>query len=81
MHSGHCVPFVLVRPTNSRPTSISRSALRRSQHNAKPALWPVWVLLHALKDANVTMTAPYLNMKDDYLQEPIERKPLAVVQK
>jgi hypothetical protein len=28
---------------------------------------------------NVMMTQPYLNMKDAYLQEPIERKPLAVV--
>jgi hypothetical protein len=29
--------------------------------------------------ANVTATARYLNMKDDYLQELIERKPLALV--
>jgi hypothetical protein len=31
--------------------------------------------------ADVTATARYLNVKADYLQELIERKPLAVVQK
>jgi len=39
--------------------------------------------LHAvsafLGHANVTTTARYLNVKDDYLQELIERKPLALV--
>ncbi len=38
--------------------------------------------LHAvsafLGHANVTTTARYLNVKDDYLQELIERKPLAL---
>jgi len=29
--------------------------------------------------ANVTTTAPYLNVKDDYLQKLIERRPLALV--
>ena len=29
--------------------------------------------------ANVTTTAHYLNVKDDYLQELIERKPLILV--
>jgi len=32
-----------------------------------------------LGHANVTTTARYLNVKDDYLQELIERKPLAHV--
>jgi hypothetical protein len=38
--------------------------------------------LHAVSEflghANVTTTARYLNVKDDYLQELIERKPLAL---
>ena len=38
------------------------------------ALWN-WAIGHA----NVTTTARYLNVKDDYLQELIERKPLALV--
>ena len=29
--------------------------------------------------ANITTTARYLNVKDDYLQELIERKPLALI--
>ena len=29
--------------------------------------------------ANVTTTARYLNVKDDYLQELIERKPLSLI--
>ncbi len=32
-----------------------------------------------LGHVNVTTTAPYLNVKDDYLQELIEPKPLALV--
>ena len=32
-----------------------------------------------LGHANVTTRARYLNVKDDYLQELIERKPLALV--
>ena len=32
-----------------------------------------------LGHANVTTTARYLNVKDDYLQELIERKPLSLV--
>ena len=32
-----------------------------------------------LGHANVTTTARYLNVKDDYLQELIERKPLALI--
>jgi len=34
-----------------------------------------------LGHANVTTTARHLNVKDDYLQELIERKSLALVQK
>jgi integrase len=46
-------------------------------HGVKPAR------MHAvsafLGHANVTTTARYLNVKDDYLQELIERKPLTLV--
>jgi integrase len=41
--------------------------------------WPLHAVSAFLGHANVTTTARYLNVKDDYLQELIERKPLALV--
>jgi hypothetical protein len=35
----------------------------------------------SLTGANVTMTARYLNVKDDDLQELIERKPLVIAKR
>jgi len=41
--------------------------------------WPLHAVSAFLGHANVTTTARYLNVKDDYLQELIERKPLVLV--
>jgi len=41
--------------------------------------WPLHAVSAFLGHASVTTTARYLNVKDDYLQELIERKPLALV--
>jgi hypothetical protein len=41
--------------------------------------WPLHAVSAFLGHANVTTTARYLNVKDDYLQEPTERKPLSLV--
>jgi len=41
--------------------------------------WPLHAVSAFLGHGDVTTTARYLNVKDDYLQELIERKPLALV--
>jgi integrase len=41
--------------------------------------WPLHAVSAFLGHASVTTTARYLNIKDDYLQELIERKPLTLV--
>jgi len=41
--------------------------------------WPLHAVSVWLGHANVTTTARYLNVKDDYLQELTERKPLTLV--
>ena len=41
--------------------------------------WPLHAVGAFLGHANVTTTARYLNVKDDYLQELIEKKPLTLV--
>jgi len=41
--------------------------------------WPLHAVSAFLGHANVTTTGRYLNVKDDYLQELIERKPLTLV--
>jgi integrase len=43
------------------------------------ARWSLHAVSAFLGHANVTTTARYLNVKDDYLQELIERKPLTLV--
>jgi len=43
--------------------------------------WPLHAVSAFLGHANVTTTACYLNVKDDYLQELTEKKPLALVKK
>ena len=43
--------------------------------------WPLHAVSAFLGHANVTTTARYLNVKDDYLHELIERKPLTLVLK
>ena len=42
------------------------------------ASWPLHAVSVFLGHANVTTTAHYSNVEDDYLQELIERKPLAL---
>jgi len=39
--------------------------------------WPLHAVSAFLGHANLTTTARYVNVKDDYLQELVERKPLA----
>ncbi len=43
--------------------------------------WPLHAVSVWLGHADVTTTARYLNVKDDYLQELTERKPLTLVNK
>lgn len=43
--------------------------------------WPLHAVSGFLGHANVTTTARYLKVKDDYLQELIEREPLAFVKR
>jgi site-specific recombinase XerD len=41
--------------------------------------WPLHAVSAFLGHANITTTARYLNVKDDYLQELVERQPLTLV--
>jgi integrase len=43
--------------------------------------WPLHAVSVWLGHANIATTARHLNVKDDYLQELIERKPLTLIKR
>ena len=56
-----------------------RECIHDVNTTSQEAGWPLHAVCAFLGHANVTTTARYLNVKDDYLQELIERKPLTLV--
>jgi hypothetical protein len=60
-------------------SDVPRPTAHEAGSRKREAGWPLHAVSAWLGHSNITTTARYLNVKDDYLQELIERKPLALV--